>query len=194
MRHLFHITLIPLFIFGCSAAFSGKMLPITPKSTDKKFAYTQAKRLGRGVNLGNALEAPNEGDWGMVIKKEYFKYIKNAGFDTVRVPIRWSAHAIEEPPYTIDEKFFKIVDWVVDNGLSIGLNVVINMHNYKEICMNPEAHMERFIEMWKQIITRYKNLPENVYFELLNEPHGNLNAKKWNMIMADTISAIRKIE
>ncbi len=28
--------------------------------------------FGRGVNLGNALEAPKEGDWGVVLKEEYF--------------------------------------------------------------------------------------------------------------------------
>lgn len=194
MRHFFPIVLVFLFVFACTATPTRVMLPSTPTLIKKPLAYAQAKRLGRGVNLGNALEAPNEGDWGMVIQKEYFQYIKEAGFDTIRVPIRWSAHAIEEPPYTIDETFFERVDWVIDSGLSKGLNVVINMHHYKEIFKNPEAHMERFIEMWKQIITRYKNLPDNVYFELLNEPHGNLNAEKWNMIMAETVAAIRQID
>ena len=34
------------------------------------------KRLGRGVNLGNALEAPNEGEWGVTPKEEYFRLVK----------------------------------------------------------------------------------------------------------------------
>jgi endoglucanase len=51
------------------------------------------KRMGRGINLGNALEAPKEGDWGVKLKAEYFKAIKDAGFATVRLPVRWSAHA-----------------------------------------------------------------------------------------------------
>jgi endoglucanase len=29
-----------------------------------KTVYDVNRRLGRGVNLGNALEAPREGDWG----------------------------------------------------------------------------------------------------------------------------------
>src|SRR5262249_14485292 len=33
-------------------------------------------RLGRGINLGNALEAPNEGEWGVRLKPEYFAAIK----------------------------------------------------------------------------------------------------------------------
>ena len=160
----------------------------------KALAYAQAERLKRGVDLGNALDAPNEGDWGMVIQDDYFQLIKEAGFDTIGVPIRWSAHALEEPPYTIEETFFERVDWVIYNGLAQGLNIAIDLHHYNEIFENPDAHMDRFVEMWKQIITRYKDLPDNVYFELLNEPHGNLTAKKWNMMLAATISAIRQID
>ena len=34
--------------------------------------------LGRGVNLGNAFDAPSEGEWGVVIQEEYFQIIKYA--------------------------------------------------------------------------------------------------------------------
>jgi len=49
--------------------------------------------MRRGINIGNALEAPREGEWGVYIRDEYFRIIKEAGFDTVRIPIKWSAHA-----------------------------------------------------------------------------------------------------
>ena len=102
--------------------------------------YAQAQRLGRGVNLGNALEAPAEGEWGVVLREEYFPLIREAGFDTVRVPIRWSAHAWKEPPYTIDAPFFERVDWVIDQATAQELNVVINMHHYDEIFDRPAEH------------------------------------------------------
>ena len=60
---------------------------VKAKQIRKPLAYAQACRLGRGINLGNALEAPNEGDWGMVIQDDYFRHIKEAGFDTTGVPI-----------------------------------------------------------------------------------------------------------
>ncbi len=154
----------------------------------------QGQRLGRGVNLGNALEAPTEGEWGMVLQEEYFRLIAEAGFDTIRVPIRWSTHALEEPPYTVDESFFQRVDWVIENGLANGLNVVINMHHYEEIFETPGAHTERFIAIWQQIATRYKDKPDNVYFEPLNEPHGGLTQDKWRRLLDDTILAIRRID
>src|SRR5438477_12307598 len=76
------------------------------------------KKLGRGVNLGNALEAPKEGEWGVTLKAEYFKAIADAGFNTVRLPVKWSAHAGGEPPYAIDPKFFERIDWCVDQALA----------------------------------------------------------------------------
>ncbi len=41
-------------------------------------AAEMTKRLGRGVNLGNALDAPNEGEWGVKLQREHFKAIKDA--------------------------------------------------------------------------------------------------------------------
>jgi len=29
--------------------------------------------MRRGINIGNALEAPNEGDWGVYIRDEFFR-------------------------------------------------------------------------------------------------------------------------
>ena len=78
--------------------------------TDPFFKQLKAG-LGRGVNLGNALNAPNEGEWGVTLKEEYFTKIKQAGFDSVRIPVRWSNHAGHAAPYAIDAKFLARVDW-----------------------------------------------------------------------------------
>jgi endoglucanase len=155
---------------------------------------TPAERLGRGVNLGNALEAPNEGEWGMVIEADFFTLIAEAGFDTVRVPIRWSAHAIADAPYTVDQAFFERVDWVIQQSLDQELNVVINMHHYEELFASPDAHADRFVAIWEQIATRYRDQPDGLYLELLNEPHANLDPGKWNTLLLRTIEAVRAID
>lgn len=154
----------------------------------------RAAALGRGVNLGNALEAPTEGEWGMVLEADFFALISDAGFDTVRVPIRWSAHAAETAPYTVDEDFFARIDWVIDQSLANDLNVVINMHHYEELFDDPEVHDDRFVAIWHQIAERYEPRPDTLYFELLNEPHGNLDAGWWNVLMARTIETVRAID
>lgn len=148
--------------------------------------------LGRGINLGNALEAPNEGEWGVRLEESYFDRIKEAGFDNVRIPVRWSNHADKAAPYRVDPKFFERVDWAIKNALERKLYPVVNMHHYEEIFQKPDEHRERFLAIWKQIAERYKDLPSALAFELLNEPHAELTADKWNALLAETIKLIRQ--
>ena len=163
---------------------------------DKVFADPFFQQLepvfGRGVNLGNALEAPKEGDWGVVLKEEYFDLIKQAGFQSVRIPARWSAHAESSPACRIDPPFFARVDWAVRQALSRRLRPVLNMHHYGEIMEKPDEHRARFLAIWEQIATHYKDHPAALSFELLNEPQGKLTAQKWNRLLAEAIGVVRR--
>jgi endoglucanase len=153
---------------------------------------TANNRLGRGINLGNALEAPKEGAWGLMLQAEYFRVIKAAGFATVRLPVRWSGHAQSSTPYTIDLKFAERVDWAVDQALANRLNVVLNVHHYDEMNTHPAEHLPRLVALWEQIAARYKDRPPEVYFELLNEPRDNLTELRWNTIIPQLLAAVRK--
>src|ERR1041384_6247878 len=77
-------------------------------------AFDQARRLGRGVNLGNALDAPKEGEWGITLRDEDFVLVAEAGFEHVRIPVRWSTHAENVAPFSIDPEFAARVKWAVD--------------------------------------------------------------------------------
>jgi endoglucanase len=142
--------------------------------------------------LGNALEAPREGEWGVTLQEEYFQLIKLGGFDAVRIPIRWSAHAASTEPYTIDPSFFDRVDWAVDQALSRDLVTIINIHHYEEIMQNPAEHEERLLALWEQIADHYKEYPDGLLFEVLNEPTDRLNACAWNQLLINAISTIRQ--
>ena len=166
-------------------------LSLTCNTTSMTTGKGTEHKMYRGINLGNALEAPKEGQWGVIIKDEYFRIIGESGFDTVRIPIRWSAHAEDDPPYKIDDEFFRRVDWVVNKSLEQGLITIINIHHYEEIMQDPAGHKMRFLALWSQISEHYRDYPENLYFELLNEPHGRLTGKVWNEILAEAIRIIR---
>jgi len=148
--------------------------------------------LGRGINLGNALDAPREGEWGVTLQESYFQAIKEAGFDTIRLPVKWSAHAEAAAPYTIDSKFFERIDWAVDQALSRGRNLVLNIHHYTEMDENPDEHRARLVAIWRQIAARYRDRPPALKFELLNEPHDRLTAGKWNAILAEALAVVRE--
>ncbi|MFQ5627644.1 MAG: glycoside hydrolase family 5 protein [bacterium] len=154
--------------------------------------FEQNQRLGAGVNLGNALEAPQEGDWGVVLMSEYFDLIKQAGFQSVRIPIRWSAHTTTAPPFAIDSRFFDRVDWAIEQAFSRSLAVIINIHHYEEIMQDALGHKARFLAIWDKIAAHYQNHPADLFFEILNEPNSNLSPDRWNQFLNEAIAVIRK--
>jgi len=149
-------------------------------------------RLGRGMNLGNALEAPREGDWGLVLEESFFERIGQAGFQSVRVPVKWSAHAAREAPFTIEPRLFERIDWVLAQARRHNLAAVLNVHHYDEIHRDPDAHQERLVALWRQIAQRYRDQPQTVCFELLNEPNGKLTEERWNSMIPPLLAAVRE--
>jgi endoglucanase len=147
--------------------------------------------IHRGVNLGNALESRHEGDWGVKLEAGYFSIIHQAGFDTIRVPIDWVDHAGPAPGFAIDPAFFQRIDWVVAQGKRNHLNVILDYHTDPGLMKDPDAYADRFIALWKQIAGHFQHEPEQVFFELLNEPNGHLDSAHWNPLVVRALAAIR---
>ena len=76
-------------------------------------------------------------------------------------------------------------------ALECDLSVVLNVHHYDELCVDPAAHRERFLALWCQVAERYAALPSTVRFELLNEPHGRLSDERWNDLLAEALVEVR---
>ncbi len=55
----------------------------------------------------------------------------------------------------------------------------------------PDKNEKRFLAIWRQIAEHYQHEPPTILFELLNEPHNQLNAVKWNALAATTIAVLR---
>lgn len=110
--------LLALILLGCSQS-----------ATLASDVFEANRLLGPGINFGNALEAPKEGDWGMVLEPEFFDLVKQAGFNHIRLPVSWTYHAEKIPPYAIDPKFFARVDWALEQATQRGLRIVLNVHH-----------------------------------------------------------------
>jgi endoglucanase len=147
--------------------------------------------IHRGINLGNALETPHEGDWGVKLEADYFPAIRRAGFDTIRVPIDWVDHAGPGPSFAIDPKFFDRIDWVIAQARQNQLTAILDYHTDPDLMKDPDSHADRFIALWRQVAEHYQHAPESVFFELLNEPHGGLDSSRWNVLIARALAAIR---
>jgi endoglucanase len=154
-------------------------------------AFTMNALLGRGVNFGNALEGDFEGAWGVVLRDEYFEMAAEAGFDTIRLPIRWNAHALESAPFTIDADFFDRVDWAVDHALSRGMNIILDFHHFYPYMECPTCERNRFLMLWQQIAAHYQDSPPGVVFELLNEPENSVPAAEWNAAVESVLPVVR---
>ncbi|HKI37524.1 MAG TPA: glycoside hydrolase family 5 protein [Gemmataceae bacterium] len=174
------------FLLCAFAALAGSLRAADPKS-----AADYNRLLGRGINFGNALEAPREGDWGLTLEEDYFERVKKAGFNSVRLPIRWSAHAGAKPPHEIDAAFFKRIDWAVEQALSRDLVAVLNVHHFDELLQDPDKHEAELLALWKQIAEHYRDRSNRLYFELLNEPNGKLTEERWNALVPKLLEVVR---
>jgi endoglucanase len=162
-------------------------------AADAPNAFAVNNLIGRGVNIGGALDTPQkEGEWGVTLQDEYFQVIKDAGFDSIRIPVRWNAHAANEPSYTIEPEFFKRIDWAITNCLSRHLTAVLTTHHYDELYADPDGQKDKFVAIWKQIAERYKNGPNTLVFDPLMEAQDKLDAGKWNSLLNETVATIRR--
>lgn len=174
--------LLGLIICSCLTLFS----------QNKEQAFEINKRLGRGVNIGNTFEAPSETEWGNPWNPEYVDMIAELGFNHMRLPIRWETRSMATAPYTIDSDFLKRIQSVVDKAIENNLYIIVNMHHHEALIANPSGQKERFLAMWKQIAEYFKDYPENLLFEILNEPNDKMTPELWNQFATDGVKEIRK--
>jgi aryl-phospho-beta-D-glucosidase BglC (GH1 family) len=163
-----------------------------PSTEQVKKAFEINEKLGRGINMGNAFEAPSENEWGNPWKPEYFGIMAELGFSHVRVPVRWETRTSNTLPYTIDETFLKRIKTVVDEALKNKLYVIINMHHHDALIADPVGQKARFLAQWKQISDYFKDYSNLLLFEILNEPNGEITTNIWNQLLSEALEVIRE--
>lgn len=128
--------------------------------------------IRRGVNLGGALDAPSEGEWGYRIQADHLSAIAEAGFDGVRLPVRWDDYAFGRPNYRIDPALFTRVDEIIGQALDRGLKVQLDIHHAWRMEDRPRGYAPHVVVLWRQIADHYRSAPPGLIFEVLNELHG----------------------
>lgn len=152
--------------------------------------------MGNGINLGNTMEAYGrislgteapvssyETFWSQpVTTQEMITGMKNAGFDTLRIPVAWTnAMDYESGDYTIREDYLNRVEEIINYALNENMYVVINDHwDGSWWGMFGSASEETrqkawdlYTSMWTQIAERYKEYSDYLIFESANEELGN---------------------
>jgi len=144
------------------------------------------------MNIGNALEAPKNMPWDVRLQNNYFTLIKEAGFDGVRLPVRFSDYAKDQPNGQLDEVFMKKLDEHIQFALKEHLYIILDFHHFNELMAEPEQYHDLFLSIWRQLAYRYKDYPVQLVFEVLNEPHQNLSGELWNTYLAEAVAIIRQ--
>ena len=138
------------------------------------------------MNLGGALEAPAEGDWGYVIEKQHLDRLATDGFDAIRLPVKFSQYW---DGTAMDLALMARVDQVIGWATRAGLNVILDLHHFEELMQDPDAHSANFIAMWAYLSDYYVDHSDKLIFELLNEPTEALTTDKavalYQKIIAD---------
>lgn len=195
---------------GSDIVSSGASASVGETSTDGDTVTTEGNSLtslevirlmGNGTNLGNTLEAYNhsgylngsdpsnmETGWGQpYTTPDMIRGMKEAGFDTLRIPVAWTnGMNFESGDYTIDERLIARVEEVVNYALDADMYVIVNDHwdggwwgmfGSEDMAVREQA-MDMYRSMWTQIGERFKDYSYKLIFESANEELGDrLNDK-----------------
>jgi endoglucanase len=164
-----------------------------PSSFRPISATAQAARMGAGVNILGYDPYWQDGQSGNYTDDTFAK-IKSAGFSTVRLNLfifgKDANHLGADG--TIDPKWLKKLDWVVAEAEKHGLDIILDEHDFEDCSeMTPDDCAAKLNTVWRQLGERYKDAPNSVIFELLNEPHDNLNGDAWNKVLAGLVPVVR---
>lgn len=151
--------------------------------------------MGNGINLGNTMEAYGHATtgvtadvstyetlWGApVTTQEMITGMKDAGFDSLRIPIAWTNMMdYESGNYEINEAYLDRVEEIINYAFNEKMYVIINDHwdgswwgmfGDEDQAVRDQA-MEMYKSMWTQIATRYAEYSDYLIFESANEELG----------------------
>ena len=209
-NQFFQFSINPIKLFNESIIIKDEEKKIFNDSITQKDLIN---KMGFGWNLGNTLDAFNlqnysaydknsESRWGQPkTTEDMIKTLKNRGFNSIRIPVSWHNHLIDEN-YTIDPEWMKHVKEIIDWCLKYNLVTILNSHHdnapYTEDKIKykfgyfpankDRVESEKYLyNIWTQIGTAFNNgYDENLIFECMNEPRPEKTSCEWTYKKGNT--------
>jgi endoglucanase len=123
-------------------------------------------------------------------QEEYFKWMRDWGFDFVRIPMAYPYYLdIDRTRNIVPDDVFKIntqavdkIDSLVSTAHKYGMHVSLNLHRAPGFCVNAGFHepynlwrdqaaLDAFCFHWSMWAKRYKQVSrDKISFDLVNEP------------------------
>mgnify|MGYP000160572154 CR=1 FL=1 len=132
----------------------------------------------RGFNLLEMFTVKSHGDF----HEDDFRWIRDWGFDFVRIPACYTLWIEDEDAYRFYEPMLEKVDRVVRLGQQYGIHVSLNFHRAPGYSVNRERTepynlwkdqeaLDAFCTHWQMFAKRYRGISsEQLSFDLVNEP------------------------
>ncbi len=157
-------------------------------------AQQRSLPVGDCVNLGNTFEVPKANELGKgALGPRDFARIRAAGFDTVRMPVRWDQRSKDTPPYTVDPAWMAQVKTTVDQALAAGLKVILNSHHFEPLYAAPIETQPWHTGVWRQIARTFADYPaDTLWFELENEPHDRFDDGNLRKVLDPALAVVRE--
>jgi len=142
------------------------------------------------------------------LREEDIKFMKDIGFNSIRVPINYRHFEDDFEPFKYKESGFKRFNKLLKLAKKYELYLIIDLHsaqgfqnedwhsdNYtgKALLWEYKHFQDRCIAFWKEITRRYKDEPAIAGYEIINEPVAE-NPKPLNRLYREATKEIRKID
>lgn len=172
-----------------AGASPGAGVPARAEPMAELDAWTAARRMSPGVNIGNTLENTTQWEtgWGNpLITRSFVERLSELGFRTVRLPVAWDTYAVDGRvrPEKL-QRVGEVVDWITEAGMFCVLNIhwdggwidSSNRERFAETfaTFSPEAE-RKYRAYWEQISAHFAGKGERLLFEALNEETNFSNA------------------
>ena len=153
----------------------------------------------RGFNLLNYFTA----GYPKPFDEEEFKWMRDWGFNFVRLPLSYWNWSKPGEYYQMDEKVLADIDNAVRWGQQYGIHVCINLHRAPGYCVNKPEEPENLFRdqsaldgcayQWSVFARRYKGIAsKHLSFNLLNEV-ADIPDAEYERVVRRLVSEIRNI-
>ena len=176
------------FLLGALAACTTMPPPQFASGFTPIDAAAQNRMMGRGVNVlgyDPVWNSPSEARF----TPDDFRLIHDAGFQNVRVVLQAFRHM--DGKNQLDPAWVATLDKMVTAAVGQGLTVILDEHDYGKCSEDVAACRVKLTAFWSQIAPHYRDAPNSVMFELLNEPHPPLTDEIWNGLLAEALAVVR---
>lgn len=168
----------------------------SPKAPDATGMSSNAAELAAkmklGWNVGNTMESPGgESGWGNPsITGDYIKFVKEQGFNAIRLPCAWDWHHLaDKTAARIDPAWMNRVKEVVGYCVENDMYVLLNIHwdggwleNNVTVAKKDSVNAKQKA-YWEQIATALRDFDEHLMFASANEPAAD-NAEKVGILLS----------